>query len=267
MCIQLKCLDIKLEEVSWDNFEWQRKRFPRPFPLLYCLCHVTKIINKNKRRFFLRKYDYKGIAGSKRVQCAPGPISFIFMQFSSKTLPNNRFLLQNQMLTPPFHLGNPGSATGKSILYKNERIVSSFWKQQWFHLLLAETSKIIFFLSNNCSNLKRTICILNEVVAVFKPFLCRTKKPINVTHCVRLLSVSMTIIESDSPGLCNVIDVFISLLCCCEIMFDNLHVAFMMVANIVAFIDFVIVRSVYNWLRISWTNTQSCNIYLCILFL
>ena len=35
---------------------------------------------------------------------------FIFMQFSTKILPNNRFLPQIQGLAPP-HLGYPGSAT------------------------------------------------------------------------------------------------------------------------------------------------------------
>ena len=31
----------------------------------------------------------------------PGQIAFVFMQFSIKILPNNRFLLQTQGLAPP----------------------------------------------------------------------------------------------------------------------------------------------------------------------
>ena len=38
----------------------------------------------------------KGVLGT----CAPGPISFIFMQFSAKILPNNRILFQIQGLAP-----------------------------------------------------------------------------------------------------------------------------------------------------------------------
>ena len=52
-----------------------------------------------------------GIGWSKGVTLL-GPISFIFMQFSAKTLPNNRFSLQNQGL-PPTRLGNTGSATDR----------------------------------------------------------------------------------------------------------------------------------------------------------
>ena len=40
---------------------------------------------------------------------APGPISFIFMQFSEKILSNNRFLPETQGSAP--RLGNPGSVT------------------------------------------------------------------------------------------------------------------------------------------------------------
>ena len=50
-----------------------------------------------------------------------GPISFIFMQFSAKILPNNSFSHQIQELaTPPPHpiQGNPGSVTGQ---YQHER--------------------------------------------------------------------------------------------------------------------------------------------------
>ena len=40
----------------------------------------------------------------------PGPISFIFMQFSARILSNNRFSATTQGLAPPpLRLGNPGS--------------------------------------------------------------------------------------------------------------------------------------------------------------
>ena len=39
----------------------------------------------------------------------PGPNSFIFMQFSTKYLQNNRFVQNPGELAPP-PLGNPGSA-------------------------------------------------------------------------------------------------------------------------------------------------------------
>ena len=42
------------------------------------------------------------------------PITFIFMQFSAKILPNNKFLHQIQGLVTTPQLRNPGSATGKS---------------------------------------------------------------------------------------------------------------------------------------------------------
>ena len=43
-----------------------------------------------------------------------GPISFIFMQFSSKILSNNRFFSRNSGVGAP-RLGNPGSATALGI--------------------------------------------------------------------------------------------------------------------------------------------------------
>ena len=53
---------------------------------------------------------------------------FNFMQFSAKILANNRFLLQNQGLAPPCHLGNPGSATGQ-VKEKCHRIAVSGWSR------------------------------------------------------------------------------------------------------------------------------------------
>ena len=41
----------------------------------------------------------------------PSPISFIFMQFSTGILPNNRLLPKIQALASRLHLGNPGSTT------------------------------------------------------------------------------------------------------------------------------------------------------------
>ena len=68
------------------------------------------------------------------------PISFIFVQFSAKILPNNSFLAQIQRLAkppavcsppPPRRLGNSGSATGE-----NSGIgVSPFgksWIRHWY---------------------------------------------------------------------------------------------------------------------------------------
>ena len=44
------------------------------------------------------------------------PISFIFMQFLAKILPNNEILPQTQgLIPPPPSLGNPGSATTRIV--------------------------------------------------------------------------------------------------------------------------------------------------------
>ena len=46
----------------------------------------------------------------------PGPISFIFMQFSVKILPNNRLVPIFGVGASPSRLGNPGSTTAKCVL-------------------------------------------------------------------------------------------------------------------------------------------------------
>ena len=48
-----------------------------------------------------------GSNGALRMHTLLSPISFIFLQFSAKTLPNNGFSLENQGL--PHRLGNSGS--------------------------------------------------------------------------------------------------------------------------------------------------------------
>ena len=43
-----------------------------------------------------------GVRGRLGMRAPPlGPTSFIFMQFSSKILPNSKCWLQNQLLAPP----------------------------------------------------------------------------------------------------------------------------------------------------------------------
>ena len=44
-----------------------------------------------------------------------GPTSSIFMQFSAKILPNNKCLLQDQLLVSPLPMGNPRSVTGLTL--------------------------------------------------------------------------------------------------------------------------------------------------------
>ena len=68
------------------------------------------------------------IGGSKGALGTPSPgtITFIFMQFSAKTLPNNRFSTQTWSWRPrpPPRLGNAGSATDKYKRY-NRSVVST----------------------------------------------------------------------------------------------------------------------------------------------
>ena len=52
-----------------------------------------------------------GVGGCQGSVPPRGPISFIFMQFSAKILPNNSDLAQILGLVPVPRLGNPGSTT------------------------------------------------------------------------------------------------------------------------------------------------------------
>ena len=49
-----------------------------------------------------------------------GPVSFIFMQFSAKTLRNNRFALQNQGLAP-----SPSGKSATAILFTTTFVLTS----------------------------------------------------------------------------------------------------------------------------------------------
>ena len=169
MRIQLKCLDINLEESSWDNFEWRRTRFSRPFLLLPMSCHE----NYSKEVF----YRSTKLLADPRGRNAP-PIQFLSFSYNFRQKPCQiigfcskircwRPLSVWEILDPPLERDRQ--------VYAEK---SNFWKQ---HRKLSTTitisRNVVFFLPNSRSNLKRTVCVLNEVVTVFTSFLCRTKNP------------------------------------------------------------------------------------------
>ena len=67
---------------------------------------MKRLVTPNKHSEEIKnRYRYRYRNRNRRVKCsryAPplSPISFIFMQFSAKILPNNRFLPQTQGFTP-----------------------------------------------------------------------------------------------------------------------------------------------------------------------